>query len=102
MVVAKTVIAGFERENIDWVGSAYCCYAFCLKETGQYQDALSAAEKGKQRGFNLNGAWYYHDANVSSRNFLDDLPGALMSDFHRFANLTDAVANIKRDALMRG
>jgi hypothetical protein len=55
------------------------CYAHCLKEAEKYQDALATSEKGKQLGFNLIGAWYYHDAVVSSYNFLDDLPRVLQA-----------------------
>jgi tetratricopeptide (TPR) repeat protein len=75
--IANSAITELALNDPDWVGTAYCCLAHCLKEAGRYQEALAAAEKGKQRGFNLIGAWYYHDANVQSRNFLDDLPGAL-------------------------
>jgi tetratricopeptide (TPR) repeat protein len=77
LTVIQTAIAALEDENPDWVGSAYCFYAHCLKQTSRYQKALKAAEYGKQRGLNLIGAWYYHDATVSSYNFLDDLAAAL-------------------------
>jgi tetratricopeptide (TPR) repeat protein len=75
--IANKAIAELALNNADWVGTAYCCLAHCLKEAERYQESLAAAETGKQRGFNLIGAWYYHDAKVSSRNFLDDFPGAL-------------------------
>src|SRR6267154_890521 len=76
VIAARGAIAALQHEAPDWVGSAYCCYAHCLKETGEYRESLRALEEASQRGFNLIGAWYYHDANVSSRNFLDDLLGA--------------------------
>src|SRR5688572_9071070 len=65
--VTQTVIAALERANPDWVGCIYCFNAHCLKEMGRHQEALNAAEQGKQRGLNLIGAWYYHDINVSAR-----------------------------------
>lgn len=77
LALAQTAVAALDRKNPDWVGSIYCFYAYCLKETGRYQEALQAAELGKQRGLNVVGALYYHDVKVSSHNFLDDLAGAL-------------------------
>lgn len=77
--IANKTIAELALENPEWVATAYCCLAHCLKEAGRYQESLAAAETGKRRGFNLIGAWYYYDATVSSLNFLDDLSGALQA-----------------------
>ncbi len=104
VVAARATIATLEREAADWVGCAYCCYAHCLKETREYRDSLRALEQANQRGFNLMGAWYYHDANVSSRNFLDDLLGAVKAadeaiiSFHEAGSPSNAADHLSRKA----
>src|ERR1041384_1064157 len=75
--ICERVIASLDRDRSDWTGTAYACYAHCLKESKRYREALLAAEKARQLGLNLIGAWYYHDAVVSSFNFLDDMAHAL-------------------------
>jgi tetratricopeptide (TPR) repeat protein len=60
-----------------WYGASYCCYAYCLKQLEQYQEALAYAEQGRRIGLGLTGYWYYYDVVVSSFNFTDDLPNAL-------------------------
>lgn len=104
VLAARATIAALQHEAPDWVGSAYCCYAHCLKETGEYRESLRALEEANQRGFNLIGAWYYHDANVSSRNFLDDLLGAVKAadeaivSFHEAGSPSNAADHLSRKA----
>lgn len=69
-------IPALEEIDKEWAGTAYCCYAHCLKEVGRYQDAVEYAQKGRQLGLNLVGSWYHHDAMVNSLNYIDMLPEA--------------------------
>ena len=68
-----------EEGDPEWSGAAYACLAYCLKDAKDYKNALIAAGKAKERGINLIGMWYYHDAVVTSYNFLDDLSNALIA-----------------------
>lgn len=60
-----------------WAGTAYCCYAYCLKQMKKYQDAFLVAEEGRRIGLNLIGHWYYYDVVTHALNHLDQLPAAL-------------------------
>src|ERR1043165_1014367 len=75
--ICERVMTSLDRDRSDWTGTAYACYAHCLKESKRYREALLAAEKARQLRLNLIGEWYYHDAVVSCYNFLDDMANAL-------------------------
>lgn len=75
-MLLENAIPTLKEINPVWTGNALCCYAYCLKELERYDDAIQKAEEGKELGFNLVGAWYYHDAMVYSLNYTDRLLAA--------------------------
>src|SRR5205085_7930602 len=79
MAAFSSVIPQLVENHPKWAGTAYCCYAYCLKEMKQYQEALTFAEQGRQSGLSLMAHWYYYDVVVQSLNQLDDLPRALQA-----------------------
>lgn len=75
----STVVPSLKEEGPAWVGTGYCCFAYCLKNMGQYREAVAMAEQGRQFGLRLIGYWYYYDVVIESLNQLDDLSGALLA-----------------------
>lgn len=63
--------------NKEWAGTACCCYAFCMKEAEQFEEAIKNSKQGKELGLNLVGFWYYHDVMDHSLNYINGLPAAL-------------------------
>ena len=79
MEAFASVIPNLSEDYPMWAGTGMCCYAYCLKEMEEYQEAVARAENGKQLGLSLMGHWYYHDVVVQSLNMLDELPRALQA-----------------------
>ena len=88
----------------EWAGTACCCYAFCMKEAEQFQEAIKNAKQGKELGLNLVGFWYYHDVMDHSLNYINDLPAALeaaneaIEFFSKENSIGDEVNHLSRKA----
>jgi tetratricopeptide (TPR) repeat protein len=89
-------IPALEKIDKVWAGAAYCCYAYCLKETEQYGDAIRAAEDGKKRGLNLTGKWYYYEALTDALNLIDRLgeAAAVTEEAISFYRSQDALTHV--------
>lgn len=97
-------IPKLKSSSSPWTGSAYCCYAYCLKLMGKFNQALENAITGKEFGLNLLGEWYYYEVTDDTLNNLDRLDEALEAsneaiDFFTNVNsVGDMVSHLERKA----
>jgi tetratricopeptide (TPR) repeat protein len=73
----ESILPKIDTLDEEWKGPIYCCYAYCLKEMGEYEKALTHAMIGSAFRLNNIGGWYFYESIVDALNYTDKLDDAL-------------------------